>query len=275
MAKRKKKYYKAKFKGVRYVAQMLRKYFKGRYANYAAALPRAREIHAQLLSEGVKVSLAGIMSKERKKRASRPEIKLPDKLLQAKSYFELQDYPKLIAQSDNRITFVSKLFPLGSPAVIGGAKPDYHAYFAPYVNYINSMVSLMDESAYETDWLVMCTPLKPTAKGYETEIISVDCHGSPTDYGYDNDNPNEKAGEVIANCVPKAEAPKPVEGPAPEILPSGSGVTAADIEFAKIKVQQTLADTEQIRQENIANLMKMGLTKAELREWVEILKLNK
>ena len=49
-----------KFKGTRYIAQKLTKYYKKRYPKYADALPKAREVFKNLKDNGDKVILANI-----------------------------------------------------------------------------------------------------------------------------------------------------------------------------------------------------------------------
>ena len=102
---KKKKSYKAKYKGVRYIAKALVKYQRGRYKNYNSALPDARIFFNEIKSSGQKVKLSSIwnLSRNRKsnissksKKGNIPKI---DKNLLAKSFFfELVDYPTWIAR---------------------------------------------------------------------------------------------------------------------------------------------------------------------------------
>ena len=64
MIKLKKK--KKKFKGTRYVANVLKKYFNKKYPTYTAALPKAREVTDKLRESGQKFTVKNVESIVRK-----------------------------------------------------------------------------------------------------------------------------------------------------------------------------------------------------------------
>ena len=217
---KKKRGYKKVFKGVRYVANVLVKYYSKKYPSYSLALPKAREVYATLQELGVKVTVSSVRSLVSVKRVPKEKgvPELDSSLLSVNPYFDLIDYPTYILRSSNKIRFKSKLIPSGLPSIIGGEKVDYSKYFAPYVNYINKMASKLkpEENRYETDWLVTCTaPSYDVAtKEWVSEIISLDNMGDEIDYGFNPNTPSvspEKVilkGELPSGVKSSAEAPK-------------------------------------------------------------------
>ena len=201
MAKKKRK----TFKGTRYIAQKLKKYFKRKYPKYTDALPRARQIYSQLQANNQKVVLRNIFPLERQTRSSRssnaPEI--PAKMLELSNYFELIDYPVYIARTTNRVYFTSELTPLGTEAMQGGTNVEYETTFADYVNYINAMKQQTDpsERRYETDWMVTTTqPVYNRAtKRWESKIISTDSDGNEFSYGFDRRTPSTSPTNVVSS----------------------------------------------------------------------------
>lgn len=268
---------KTSYKGVRYIAQSLTKYFGKQYPSYKSALPKAREVFGQIQSSNQKVKLSTIFPLVRKgRKGKRTEPQLDPELLRMSYYFELQRYPALIARVSNEIWFKSKLTPSDAGDIQGGSYPDYSDYFAPYVGYINAIAAQYDreESRYTNDWLVTCTPpiYNRAKKRWESEIISVDGDGTPIDYGFNPKKPSQKAPEPSEVPTPQ---PKPETPPkAPETAkpaPSEPDVRVIQAQTDKIK-----AETEQKRQENISNLLRMfgegQLTKSEFKELMNKIK---
>lgn len=215
---KKKRTYKLKYKGVRYIAKALVKYQSKKYPNYNKALPDARKFLAEIKSSGQKVKLSSIwnLSRNRKKqltskktKGSAPKI---DKNLLKKSYFfELVDYPTWIARCTNEIWFTSKIIPNSSSEIQGGSIVTYEEYFAPFVNFINGMKALTsaEENRYETDWLITCTePTEnPANKRWESKIITVDWDGNEFDYGFDPSTPNLLATKATLSGTTKTPEP--------------------------------------------------------------------
>jgi len=260
MAKRRKS--RSRKKGVRYIANALKKYFKGKYPNYRSALPRAREIHAELKTRKQKVILANIFPYERRKRGlKKAHIELTPELSTATNYFYLSDYPMWIARLSNKIWFTSELSPAGVEPIQGGDIPSYQEYFAAYVSYVNAMKAQTDplENRYETEWMVVCTPLVKKSDGtYWSKIISCDEDGDPFDYGFDPKRPGEVPEEpVLKNpepVVPGVPA-EPKTGAEPI---STAGKSQRDVEFERQKSMQGLME-----------LYKDGLiTKMEFKEYM-------
>jgi hypothetical protein len=268
---------KSTYKGVRYIAQSLTKYFGKQYPNYKSALPKARELKDQLDKEGKNVRLQNIFPLVRKGGAGKkgaPE--LDPELARMSYYFELQRYPSLIARVSNEIWFKSKITPSDSGDIQGGSYPDYSEYFSPYVGYINALAAQYDreESRYSNDWLVMCTPpvYNRYKKRWESEIISVDGEGTPIDYGFNPKKPSQTAPEAPEVPTPQARAESaPTRPETPKTTTPEKDVKVIQAETDKIK-----AETEQKRQENISNLLKMfgegQLTKAEFKELMNKIK---
>lgn len=215
-SRKKKSGYKKVFKGVRYIANVLVKYYNKRYPNYTSALVKSKEVYDSLKSSGTKVtvkSIKGLVSKKREpKKLEVPYI--DQSLLKVINYFDLVDYPAYILRSSNLIKFKSDLIPSGVREIVGGNKIDYSVYFAPYVNYINRMVSLDKKSSnrYETEWLVVCT--KPyydlAKKQWYSDIISIDIDEVEVNYGFNPDLPSEVPSELIVTGALPSEVVVPV-----------------------------------------------------------------
>lgn len=242
---KKKNIYKKKYKGVRYVAKALVKYQKGKYKNYNSALPDARKFVKTLNSNNEKVNLKNLWkySRTRKKTTSKSTIsKKPeiDKNLKELSfYFDLVDYPIWLLRTTNEVWFTSDLIPNSLPAIQGGTNIDYSDYFAPYVNFINSMKSLTDpnDNRYETEWLVTCTEpfFNKSKKRWESKIISVDVDENEFNYGFDPNAPNLLATKTKFSepTVPKEPEPTKPQEPQepkkePKSEPSTTGATNAE-----------------------------------------------
>jgi hypothetical protein len=228
MSKKKKSYYKKKYKGVRYVAQRLTKYQKGKYKNYYEALPDARRFHAQLKEEDKKVILTNIWDLSRTRR-TRGGVPVLDRNLSQKSYyFELIDYPRWILRMPNNLFFISEVSPSSSNVIQGGTLIDYERYFAQFVNYINAMKNLTSPSAnrYETDWLVTCTApvMNKATKRYESKIISVNSNGVKMNYGFDPNNPNKLPTQTLVSTTSPTSRP-----PAQPQKPKGSAERAKEV----------------------------------------------
>mgnify|MGYP001381761509 CR=1 FL=1 len=193
MKSKKKSYYKKKYKGVRYIAQRLTKYQKGKYKNYRQALPDARRFFSQLKEDKKKVILTNIWDLSRTRR-TRGGVPVLDRNLSQMSYFfELVDYPRWILRCSNDLYFISELSPDNLPEIQGGTLPEYEQYFADFVNYVNAMKQLTSpgENRYETEWLVTCTEpvFNKAKKRFESKIISVNSNGVKMSYGFDPKNP--------------------------------------------------------------------------------------
>lgn len=202
MAKKKRK----TFKGTRYIAQKLKKYFKRKYPKYTDALPRARQIYSQLQANNQKVILKNIFPLERSRRGpggQRTAPEIPSKMLELSNYFELIDYPVYIARTTNKVYFMSELTPIGTEAMQGGTNVEYETTFADYVNYINAMKQQTDpsERRYETDWMITTTPpiWNRSKKRWESKIISTDSDGNEFSYGFDRRTPSTSPTNVVSS----------------------------------------------------------------------------
>lgn len=286
MAK-KKRYYKRKFgkKGVRYIARSLNKYFKGKYPTYSSALPKAREINADLKARKQKVVLKNIFPYVRQSRAHTKKTKdyqITDELLVEQYYFMLVEYPQWIGLCSNNIYFHSQISPAGLPPIQGGTIPDEQAYFSDYISFCNANKRDADEqgeeSRYTQDWFVKCTEPVPDGKGnWKSNIISVDADGNPMDYGFDPDNPDFRPSElVLTDEVEQPEVSEELKD-----LPPATDVpskTKEDVEF--IKAQIELEKEKRLRANQ--DLMKMWgemfrdgqITKAEYKQFMGTLKFD-
>ena len=94
--RKKKKKYK-KLKGVRYIAQKLRKYYPKRYPSFNSALDRARIILQELQAQGKPVSVVNMFGVERVPRIPKEEMpEIPEEYLDVQDFFDISDYPSII-----------------------------------------------------------------------------------------------------------------------------------------------------------------------------------
>lgn len=191
MAKRKKKYYKKKFKGVRYVTKALGKYFTKRYPTFKKRSARAKVILAEIKANGEKVILANIFSKERHRHGVKiSSLFFPNDLLDTTIFFSLEDYVQLIGQSDSRITFESTIFKENLPKVMGGTPPSYQKCFSSFVSYCNKLLSESSSGEASSDdiqWYVRTLPPKKVGKEYVMEIVACNGEGEidEENFGFD------------------------------------------------------------------------------------------
>jgi hypothetical protein len=292
--KKKKQSYK-KIKGVRYIAQSLTKYYKKDYPSYGTSLPKAKEILSELKKQGKSVVLSNIfpfVKKAKPVKSQKPD--LDSNLTQVKWYFELEDYPIYIARCPNTIWFTSKLTPKGLPDIQGGSTPSYFMYFAPYVDYINSMAGLTDKEdrRYETDWLVTCTEPKynPSKKRWESEIISVDDKGNRIDYGFNPSKPKERPEDLIVSKETPVEPKKVPEKEEikrePEEIGQGKEESVKkkaelDEEIKKLQEERLLkeAETKRLEQEQktlkekvqaVKELKELGMSMEDIKKYLGI-----
>lgn len=262
---------KSTYKGVRYIAKSLTKYYGNQFPSYKDALPRAREVMSQLSSSGQKVTLKNIgplVKKGRKPKKGAPE--LDPALLRPSDYFELQNYPALIARVSKEVWFTSRLIPTEAGEIQGGTVPDYKTFFAPYVNFINGIAAKYDreESRYNTEWKVKCTEpvFNRTKKRWESKIISIDVDEDEFDYGFNPKKPYQEAPESPKLSKPEAEPKTPQTE---EKVPSTPSAQQEE-KVIQAQTEKIKAETEQKRQDNISmamDLLKSGqITKDEFKE---------
>jgi hypothetical protein len=200
---------KKKFKGTRYVANVLRKYFKKKYPTYTAALPKAREVTEQLKSRGLRFTIKNVELLVRKHRPKKeaPTAKAPElfyKLKNAVPYFNLVDYPTYIHDTTDEIHFISGLFNADVDSVQGGKRPSYSKTFSEFVNFANKQIN-PDEYTFE--YLVQALPPQwnKETKRWESKIATVTTDGDERDYGF------EPSGEPSLEAIEKKISPKPTK----------------------------------------------------------------
>lgn len=277
---------KTTYKGVRYIAKSLTKYFKGKYPKYSDALPKAREVFEQLQNQKQTVKLDNIFSIVRKKRVLKTAggPKIEPELLTPIHYFLLEDYPTWIIRCTNEVWFVSKLWAEQLPPIQGGSNVEYSEYFAPYVNYMNSMKGLSnaEDNRYETDWMVVCTEpeFNKATKRWESKVIPVDESGDYIDYGF---NPKEPTIGPINLIVSDKGAKKSVtalkpEEPKPASQPIQIQGKEIDLKIAEAQAKKIFAEAEKTKQQNISSALKMFsegvLSKQEVKEIIAAINKN-
>ena len=205
--------HRKKSKGLPYIQRVLHKYYPKRYPTFTSAKARATQI--KFLMSGEKYTVKNVLSYERKPRKKKlPDPTLSPELTTPTNYFNLTDYPTLIAGSDNRINFRSKLF---TEKLVGGETPDYSIYFKDFTNHCDSLRRAFNvNSQYVEDWFVKCSNpyFNRTKKQWEVLIFACDVDGSEEDYGFQVSS-TESNLPTLTKVKPKddKEVPKTKETP--------------------------------------------------------------
>jgi hypothetical protein len=231
---------KAHKKGVRYIAQQLKHYQKGKYPSYKKALPDARIIFEKLEANKQKVILKNIWEYSRKKREA-PYIS--KRLLEKNDYWETLQFAEDFKQSSNKIFFISTISPNTLPEIQGGTIIRADQYFDKFVAYCNKLRSDGDypvESGTE-EWKVSCTPPEYKKGRWESIIQVKNSEGEIDNYGFD---PN-KTTELPTKPSPldKKEIEKPLPKEIPEVTePKGNAGRAEAIRDIIAGFRQDLKD---------------------------------
>jgi hypothetical protein len=233
-----KKTVKPKYKGVKYIAKELQKYFKKRYPNYTSALPRARQILDSIISSGGRVGVKAIFELERRKQKNPASKKvtvpvvpiapeLDEGLATPTNYFLLNEYSNYMERGSTEIWYRSTISPLGLMDIQGGetglGEETYEIYFSDYVNYINSLVRLTEDEEdkdYTQNWQVVCT--QPELDEETGRWISTIVSGNLVDnvfiidelnFGFDNSNPDLLPDETTSLVKQSKSTPQPQKEP--------------------------------------------------------------
>jgi hypothetical protein len=190
-------------KGVRYIAQKLRKYYPKRYKNFNEALVKARTIKSELdlrSDEKTKrVNLRNIFSIERiPKKPKDVEPQIPDLFYEAKNYFEIIDVPfKISTQLPDNVYVESKISKENLPLLKGMTDNEEKYkeatgneleddYFKDFIDYGNELQKLSDNQ-YPM-FFVFLPPIRKNGK-WVMYLVSSDDEGIKCDYGFDPQNP--------------------------------------------------------------------------------------
>lgn len=260
MAKAKKRTYKKVFKGVRFIANQLVKYYPSRYSSYTKALPRAREIVSELQSSNTKVTWGSAkrleVSKTHEIYGDRylPKDKevvkplLSEILTTPFPAFEKDTIINGIEDSSSELHFVADFI---EEDVVGGVEPDYYRDFA-------LMVADVDNYRRETlggissDTICHINFTKPIfnkfSKRYESriyitapngDIVSVDV----TEYGSQMSE-DDILGFISEKAKGTTKKDKKTTVKSNEIEPNKEKLTAKQqIEIEKEKTKQKISET--------------------------------
>lgn len=180
-----------KVKGVKYIAYKLIKYFGKKYPTYTKALPRAKELKAEMDARGMKVGVLSIFELQRKHRIPK-EVPYIDDVLTSPDdtyYFNLVNLINgLTTKASNEIYFRSEIpGSEGFGLIQGGTQqPDglYAEHFKNFVSFIDQQRknNLIDYG----DLRVLCTQPEydPKLKIWISRIVIADPSGN---YGKDSD----------------------------------------------------------------------------------------
>lgn len=271
---------KKKYKGVRYVAKVLKKYYPKRYKTQREALGQAREVFQKLQSQGRKTRVVDILDLTRKHRV-KVEIKKPEALDKApllyyqfyiqKPFYNLQDYPADIKKTTKEITFVSNLFNEGVTEIKGGTMPKYHETFSSFVNWCNNNTE-NGTSSEEIDFFIKATAPEWNKENqrWESRIISTDLTGEETDFGYTPTPTKAPTKEEIEEIDKKIIEPSKVE-PTPKSESKSSREKELELELS-IEKEKTAAKKAE-NQKALIELFKDGLlSKEEFKDLINKIK---
>jgi hypothetical protein len=184
----KKSSYKKKFKGSRYIANVLKKYGGKKYKDYGLRVAKSKEIYETLKSNNQRVSVSNIQALFRKQRPSKilPTKQKPLLYYELKKddiyYFDLINIGGLIQKTTNEITFVSELFNEDVNEIQGGEKPDFSNTFSEFVAFVNKEVK---QRAQAYEFLIQVTDPEEINGRWISRIISVDPSGEEDNFGYE------------------------------------------------------------------------------------------
>jgi len=192
-------------KGVRYIAQKLRKYYSKRYKTYAEALDKARIIFKELEKrtdeKNRRVNLRNIFSVERiPKKPKDVEPIIPSGFYEPKYFWQIVDEFDLIyRQLPENVYVESKVSKSNLPQLQGDKDnatkilnefqtDPYELYFKDFVDYGNKMLEL-GNGDYEENALyyIYTKPIRKEGK-WVMYIITTDEDGIQCDFGFDPDN---------------------------------------------------------------------------------------
>ena len=193
-------------KGIRYIAQKLRKYYPKRYKNFNEALVKSRVIFDELSKrtdeKSKRVNLRNIFSVERiPKKPKDEEPTIPSGFYEPKPYYDIgNEFDLIELQLPKNVYIESKISKSNLPLLQGDVDNEtniqtefqqspYEVYFKDFVDYGNKMLEL---SGGETSSDVTCfyTYTKPIRKNgkWTMFIISSDDEGIQCDFGFDPDD---------------------------------------------------------------------------------------
>lgn len=208
-------------KGVRYIAQKLRKYYPKRFPTYKDALTKAKVIKSELDlrsdEKSKKVNLKNIFSVERIPRVKKVPIEepiIPDKFYEAVEYFFVIDVPSDIATQLPENVFVeSKISKADLPLLQGltnnaenfkaeTGKELEEEYFLEFINYGNKLQAISGNK-----YPMFFTYTKPELINGKWIMYLITCDEGdgdgipPTkcDYGFDPENPQTPT-EFFTSC---------------------------------------------------------------------------
>jgi len=256
---------KKKFKGTRYVAKVLSKYFKKKYPNYTSALPKARELTEQFKSSGQRFTVKNVEYAVRTHRVKptaptpepAPSVKAPYlfySLQKSHYFFELPNFPTYINDTTKDVTFVSNLFNEGITEIQGGQRPSYSKVFSAFVNFINKKITDRKQG-YQFRVITLPPEFNKETNRWESRIISVDGNDQEDDFGYEpgaGTPTDEKPIKPITKTPPS-----PPEAPAPK-----------SEELTKLELELKLSK-EQSRQEANQMFLKGLINKKEYKDEID------
>lgn len=263
--------YKGKTKGTRYIARLLGKYYKRRYASIGEKMRRAAEIKRELESQGLAINLRNVRQQEvgkgkwvRKPKEPAPVLQWLDSK-EAYYFFDLQDFPALMNREDARITFISPIFNYGITEANAGQVPEYAQTFNEFVNFCNQQAKSAADDAYQNNWIVAVEqPLWNRAtKRYEAKIIPIDENGRYFNYGF---KPGQQPTPETPLPTPKAPEPTPT----PPARASTDELTLLKQQEATAKAQEA-ASIAQAKADLVEQFKAGKLSASELKELLNLL----
>jgi hypothetical protein len=255
--KSKKRKYK-KIKGVKYIAQKLRKYFPKRYKTYSEALVRAYQIKDKISESGQKVGVLSIFDVERIKRIPKQVPEFPDSLSNPDNryYFAIDDMLNEIStETSNEIFFSSEIGEDDDFEIQGGTELPALAYEENFKNFVSFLESQRRSNRIDyNDLRVLATePIYNTKnKRWESKIIITDTDGNP-------DTIDPEVQKVLSEFNPSIKyslAPSEEEKKSSKKKTREIGLSQAEIEAQKEIAIEQLKSNERKEKEKQKTLQK-------------------
>lgn len=193
-------------KGVRYIAQKLRKYYPKRYKNFKEALIKSRVIFDELKQrtdeKSKRVNLRNIFSIERiPKKPKDEEPTIPSGFYEPKYFFDIgNEFDLIYRQLPENVFIESKVSKSNLPQLQGDKDNEtniqteyqsdpYELYFKDFVDYGNKLLELSggQSSDYVNLYYVYTKPIRKNGK-WVMYIITSDDEGIQCDFGFDPDD---------------------------------------------------------------------------------------
>jgi|688.fasta_scaffold180320_1 hypothetical protein len=261
-------------KGIAYIADILRRKKPSVFTSKRLATSKAREIKNELKRLGKNVTIKNVLPLSKVNKSTKRKKFVPvlhKSFKEISNYFALADYPRLIqTKAKKNIWFRSKVSKSSLPLIQGGSQIEYEEYFKEFVDYVNSMTSMLDDNTrYEVDWFI--TTQKPIFENgiWVANIISCTIDGVEFLYGFAPEKPKPPQKAVVTEDEKKKKKKKqPIaEKPIKKKVEVDKKIQKEiELEQKKIELSKQLEKESKQREKESKQREKEKQTEANIRE---------